>query len=214
MSVTWDGAFIPSGGATIGTDIVALADVKTFLNIGTTTHDVQLAGFITTASNMWNRRVGPVTGVPAFDERYDGGGTTIALRQTPVLTVTSVVESWAASFVRTLTQQQPDSGVGSAYDYSFDSTTGQLTRRAMGVAVPFASGIKNVHVVYTAGYSTAPVDIQHAVTLLVAHLWETQRGRMIVPGQGGNDTWNPAMSFMWPKRVLEIADGYRVPGIG
>ena len=194
-------------------DIVSLAQAKTFMNMSSSANDEQLAQFITAASTMWNRKVGPVAGSPSFDEWYDGGNPTITLRQTPVVTVTSVVEAWTTSFVRTLTQQAPDSGSGSAYDYSIDLTSGLLTRRAMGFAVSFAGGLKNIHVVYTAGYSTTPPDIQHAILLLVAHLWETQRGRMIVPG-GSADSWNPLMGYTWPRRVLEIAQGYYVPGVG
>lgn len=194
-------------------DIVTLAQVKTFLNKTQTTDDAELSQFITAASVMWNRKVGPVSGTPSFDERYDGGNPTISLRNIPVLTVTAVVESWGSTFSKTLTQNEPDSGSGSAYDYSIDLTSGLLTRRAMGVAVPFVAGIHNIHVTYTAGYSTAPDDVQHAILLLVAHMWETQRGRMVLPNQVQDD-WNPAKGFMWPRRVLEIAQSYYVPGIG
>jgi hypothetical protein len=161
---------------------------------------------------MWIKKVGPVSGTPSRDEWYDGGSSTISLRAIPVLTVTSVIETYGASYSRTLTQEAPDSGTSSAFDYSIDLVSGLLTRRAVGIAVPFAPGEKNIHVVYTTGYSTVPYDIKHAVLLLVAHLWETQRGRMVLPGQPGSD-WNPAMAYTWPRRVREIADGYYVPGI-
>ena len=194
------------------TDIVTLADVKTFMQITSTANDAELSNMISAASTMWNRKYGPVSGSPSYDEWYDGGASTISLRNIPVLTVTSVIETFGSSYTRTLVQEAPDSGVGTAFDYSIDLTSGLLTRRAMGIGMSFAPGDKNIHVVYTAGYSSVPYDIQQAVWVLVAHLWETQRGRMVIPGQPPAD-WNPAMAYTWPRRVREVGEGYYVPGI-
>jgi hypothetical protein len=198
--------------------IVSLAETKSFLQISATntTNDDQLRWFIASASAMWNRRIGPVSGNMSFDERYDGGGPRVTLRNIPVVSITAVVEAYSSAFYKTLTQNEPDSGsAGGPWDYTIDLLTGTLTRRAVGVPVSFAGGQRNIHVTYKAGYTVVPYDIQHAVMLLTQHLWETQRGRMILPNsQPSGDSWNPAMSFTWPKRVLEIAQSYYVPGIG
>jgi len=193
-------------------DIVSLADAKAFLNVSSSSNDVEIAQMITAASQLWVRRVGPVAGSPAYDEYYDGGQTTLVVRHAPVLTVTAVVEAYSSSFVRTLTHNEPDTGSSSAYDYSVDLVSGTFTRRAMGIAVPFAWGDRNIHITYTAGYSSTPADITHAVLLLVSHMWDTQRGRMVLPGNA-DQSWNPALSFTWPQRVQEIAAGYIIPGI-
>lgn len=193
-------------------DIVSLADAKTFLNITSSSNDAELGAMISSASALWVRRVGPVAGSPSYDEYYDGGQTTVSVRHFPVLTVTAVVEAYSSSFVRTLAHNEPDAGSPSAYDYSVDLVAGTFTRRAMGIAVPFAWGDRNIHITYTAGYSSTPADITHAVLLLVSHMWDTQRGRMILPGNA-DQGWNPALSFTWPQRVQEIAAGYIVPGI-
>lgn len=194
-------------------DIVTLDEAKTFLNITVATFDAELAGFITAASQMWINRVGPV-GSAVFTEWYDGGTSRIALRNTPVLSVTSVVESYGSTVHYTLTPQDLAAGPSSdAWGYTIDTTTGLLTRRAAGVAISFAPGQRNVQVVYTAGYAAIPEDIKHAVDLLIMHLWQTQRGGSKRPGQGGTDDWRPDFAFSWPSRVEEIAAGYRIPGI-
>ena len=200
---------------TSGAGLVSLADVKTYMNMSAsnTANDNALRQLISAASAMWTGKVGPVAGRVSYDERYDGGSPYITLRHAPIVSVTSVVEAWGSTFNKTLTNSQPDGGAGSAYDYSADLSSGLLIRRAMGVAVPFVGGRQNVHVVYVAGLATVPADIQQAMFLLVAHMWETQRGRMVVPGQGGGDSWNPGMGYMWPRRVLEIAQNYYIPGI-
>lgn len=194
---------------------VTLAQVKTFLSITSTSDDAQLQAFLDSAEAMWANRIGPIATTTSYDERYDGGNATIVLRHVPVLTVTAVVESYGSNWSKTLTQAQPDSGTGSAYDYSVDLVTGLLIRRAVGVAVPFIQGIQNVHVTYTAGFASAPGDIVEAISLLVEHKQQARRGAMplAVGQQGGNDTWNPAMGFAWPHRVQEIAAAYYTPGI-
>ena len=194
-------------------DVVSLDEAKAFLNITVATFDGELTGFITAASRMWINRVGPVSS-SVFTEWYDGGVPQIALRQVPVLSVTSVVESYGSTTRYVLTEQPLNSGGSmSAWGYTVDLSTGLLTRRATGVAVAFAIGRRNVEVVYTAGYAAAPADIKHAVLLLIMHLWQTQRGGSRRPGQGGTDDWRPDFAFSWPSRVEEIAAGYRVPGI-
>lgn len=194
-------------------DVVSLAEAKTFLNIAVPDNDTELATFITAASSMWIRRVGPVASGTTFDEWYDGGNVRIALNNIPVATVTKVEESISATGLYTLTEQTLQSGGDTgAWGYSIDKTSGVLVRRASGVATAFAAGTKNIHVVYTTGYASIPEDIKLAVKLIVSHMWETQRGQTKRPGSGGQD-WNPGMGYTWPNRAEEIARTYQIPGI-
>jgi uncharacterized phiE125 gp8 family phage protein len=195
-------------------DLVTLSDLKTFLNMSATNNDAQLSSMITAASTMWVNRVGPVAGSPVFSERYDGGVPTIHLKNTPVQSVTTVTEVYFNT-TNTLTLHQPDDvSAFSALNYSIDLTTGLLTRRNYGIVTNFADGVQNIHVTYVAGYSSTPEDVKHAVLLLVQHMWETQRGRMVMPNQRADaDSWNPAFGFTWPRRVEEIAQSYYTPGL-
>lgn len=193
-------------------DIIALADAKEFLNITSAAEDSKLSAFISAASQMWVNRCGPVSS-SAFDEWYDGGATQIALRHTPVLSITKVEESFTAATLYPLVEQTLlPGGDTSAWGYSVDLTTGVITRRAAGVVVNFQGGLRNIHVVYAAGYAAIPADITHAVKLLVKHMWATQRGGGARPGQGG-DMPDPTSFYMWPQRVQEIANYYSTPGI-
>ena len=195
-------------------DIITLQDAKEFLNITDTRFDAELPAYITTASQMWVNKAGPVAGSPTYSETYDGGVPRIVLRHVPVQSVTSVVESYGTQVRYTLTEQTLQAGGdNSAWGYSVDLSTGLLTRRAAGVAVPFAVGQRNVRVTYTAGFSEVPEDIQHAIRLLVAHLWTTQRGGSRRPGQGGQEGYEPGTSYSWPHRVEEILAAYYVPGV-
>ncbi len=194
---------------------VTLAQVKTFLNISSTTNDAQVQAFIDSAEAMWAKRVGPIATSTTYDERYNGGAEFIMLRNIPVLSVTTVVESFGSNWSKTLTQQNPDSGSGSAYDYSIDLVSGKLIRRAVGVAVPFVWGTQNIHVTYVAGFATAPADIVEAISLLVQHKMQSIRGGMpdALSQRTDVEGYNPAYGYSWPHRVQEIADSYYVPGI-
>jgi uncharacterized phiE125 gp8 family phage protein len=196
------------------TDIVGLADTKTFLNIAGYTNDAALQSLITAASDMIALRIGPVAGSPAYDEWYDGGSTQIVLRHTPVQSITSVTESYGGTVTYTLTQVVLDAGspMGS-YGYTFDSSNGLLTRRASGGTIPFPAGTMNIHVKYTAGFATVPSELQTACLLLVKHLWEPRRGGAKRPGLGGNDEASLRDEGDFPARVEEILANFYIPGI-
>lgn len=192
------------------TDIISLPEAKSFLNIDVTTYDTEIGAFISAASAAWINRVGPVAGSTVYDEWHDGGGPTIVLRHPPVQSITAITEAFTDSIAYTLTNDPLDgTGVGGAYGYTLEKDRGLIVRRAVGTPVPFAYGLRNVHVTYVAGYATTPADITQAVQLLVKHMWETQRGGR----PGSQQQQQPMSSFTWPPRVDEIADSYIVPGI-
>lgn len=191
-------------------DIVTLAQAKTFLNITGTTFDVELAEYVTSASQMWLARGGPGAGSPAYDEWHDGGGSTVVLNHRPVLAISAITE---ASGMSTSTLTAQDAGGSGSDGYSLDKVTGVIVRRSGGEASTFASGVKNVHVQYTAGYTTAPKDVEHAVLLLIWHLWETQRGGSKRPGSNSDEYAPAGSTYSWPRRVEEIFQAHVVPGI-
>lgn len=195
----------------IASPIITTQEAKDFLNITVTTFDSELALFVQAASQMITNRIGVVTGSPTVDEWHDGGSDRIVLRnQGPIASVTSVTETYG-SVTRTLTQVTIDSGsAGDAYSYSVDLNRGLLVRRASGVAVAFAAGVRNVHVTYVAGYATTPEDIKQAAKVLVKHLWQTQRGG---PKASNGTMPDGATAYTFPHRVEEILSPYIVPGI-
>lgn len=197
------------------TDLVTLADAKTFLNISNTASDATVAALVSSASDMIINRIGPVLGAPTLNEWYDGGSTKIVLRKTPVQSIVKITEAWGVSAIYTLNNSVLDgtpTDTGS-WGYSVDLSAGIITRRASGFAVPFARGIQNVNVQYVAGYITAPPELQLAANLLVQHMMATQRGGSKRPGMGGDDS-GPATDFdAFPSRVEEILANFYTPGI-
>jgi hypothetical protein len=86
--------------------------------------DDQLRDMITAVTPVIEDLVGPIV-ARALDEWHDGGWHTIALDYRPVLSVTSITESYGAGTTRTLTEQVLDAG-GSfdAYGYTIDKAPG------------------------------------------------------------------------------------------
>lgn len=187
------------------------SEVKPFLAITGNESDAKLTSFIATASQMIVNKVGQVAGSPTIDEWYDGGTERLALRNGgPIESVTSVSEVIGTT-TYTLSEVTLDTAPsGGPFTFSVDLDRAVIVRRAAGVAVRFAAGVQNIHVVYVAGYSVTPADIKHACLLLVKHLWETQRGPTARPGAGGN---SEGVGGMWPPRVSEILAQYQIPGI-
>jgi uncharacterized phiE125 gp8 family phage protein len=190
----------------IASDIVTLAQAKDYLNITTTASDTKLPSFITSASQTIVNRIG-VVAATAVNEWHDGGSDRIVLRnQGPIASVTTVTET-IGTVAYTLTQVTLDSAPsGGAFTYSVDLNRGVLVRRAAGVAVPFASGVQNVHITFSAGFASVPADITEACLILIKERWQSQRGPKAQTEAENGDRL--------PDRVEEILANYGTSELG
>lgn len=195
-----------------GASIVALGDVKDALGIVSAdrTQDAELlritSGIIPVVENI----VGPVVS-RACDEWHDGGGTSIRLRNRPVISLTSVTEYRGPTPYTLSVVATPD--VGTTYSVMLDSTFGRVTRRSAGGGVTaFPGGTDTVHVVYTAGRATVPPNIRDgAIELIRVNYQQTQLGGAPPFGQTASpDTFaDPGqfiLGFFVPNRVREMLE--------
>ncbi|MET8624539.1 hypothetical protein ABZW30_12410 [Kitasatospora sp. NPDC004669] len=195
--------------------IVDLASVKLHLNIPSTDtrQDTELARFISTADDQARYVCGPIT-AELHTEWHDGGRPVISLDWQPVSSVTSVTE-YVASSTWNLTEQPLGGGGMDSYGYTTDLDRGTITRRAVGMDVPFPAGRKNVKVVYTAGTGAVPPTVFLGALELVRHLWQMtqQAGRPRFGSAGGLDADGALvpMGFALPARVLELWAPFRRP---
>jgi hypothetical protein len=167
--------------------VLKLADAKRHLNITVSTHDGELQEHIDAAEAAIAEKCGPLTAA-TFTERVRGGGTGLVLRETPIVSVTSVTAVG-----------------GSAYD--LDALDVDLSAGVIewGSGQRFAIG--RYDVVYQAGRAEVPKDLLSAIKELVRHTWETQRGPTARPGsrasEGASNTL-PGAAYAWPFRVTEL----------
>lgn len=196
------------------TAIVTLAaDVMPHLNMTQVPADggLELQGFIASATVVIEDIVGHV--VPAtFDEFYDGGNTTIRLRELPLLTVASINEVIGLT-TYSLTNQPVGQPVDN-FAYTIDSLRlGVITRRsASSTPYPFFGNTSNIEVVYTAGRLTVPANIRLATLELIREWFQNgQQGygkqTSYAPAEASDsdDAWSTTPAgYMVPNRVKQL----------
>jgi hypothetical protein len=84
-------------------------------------------------------------------------------------------------------------------------------RRVLGLPFygPFFQWLPQVNITYVAGWGTSvPAAFGSAARIILAHLWESQRGPASLPGLGGGDMATlPGFGFAIPNMAAELLDG-------
>jgi hypothetical protein len=193
--------------------IISLADARRGIrSVGTAT-DEDLRDLISDATPIMEYLVGPILRTSRI-ETYDGGGSKIVLLWSPVISISSMLESYGNN-VRTLTLQDPFAGTGQdGYGYTVDLASGIVTRRSAGVARPFALGKRNVQVSYVSGRTVVGGNVLRATRMLIRHLWQIENGRVpLVNGQPEATTL--ILGYAVPNAVVEMCGGdIRGPSTG
>ena len=181
------------------TSVLPLQDAKDQLNITTTTSDSEIASWIATIESALERYTGGPLVNRSITERAEmlSNQTVILVRQRPLVSVTSIA-----------------SASGSAIDLSggldIDVNAGTV-RRKLGLPFygPFFQWLPQVNITYVAGWGTAvPAAFSSAARIILAHLWESQRGPASLPGLGGGDMVTmPGFGFAIPNMAAELLDG-------
>lgn len=180
--------------------ILSLADAKRHLSKTSTTDDDEIRSWVESITAGIEGLCGPVI-VRTVTERHDGRRVPlIALRQTPVLSVTSVV---------------PILTGGTTYavsDLDVDLVTGVVQRLDGGTLTG------PLRVTYQAGRRIVPAAMSSAARIILQHLWRTRQGPSR-PQRGVQDfdVTEPIAGFGYaiPNRALQLLEPYRLPpGVG
>lgn len=180
--------------------LLGLAEAKQQLRITSvdTARDEELREYIEAATVLCEDHVGRSFRRQQVTETHDGGGCVLALRRTPVQSVTTVTESGT-----TLT----------ASDWVLDANAGLLYRGTTAAAIAWRYGVQNIIASYIAGASAPTSTVRQAVRVTLAHLWSTQRGPSNLPRQSGSvDEYAPGTAWSLPRRAEELLDGQIGPG--
>ena len=197
--------------------IISLADARAALGTVTasTIKDEDLRNYIAAASAIMENIVGSILKTTRT-ETFDGGSSQIVLLWAPLISVSSIIESYGAAYRRTLTPQDIFAGTGAdAFGYTVELLTGVVTRRAAGIAVPFPTGQRNIQITYIAGRAVTG-NLLLATRLVIRQLWlvSGQQGLRPAMGNAGVDTAGVPVGFAVPNAVLELcAPHARPPGL-
>jgi hypothetical protein len=161
------------GGLQWGTYLDVVADVKPWMQYSTsdTTKDAALQ-LVTDAACSWIQGfLGSPLGSHRYDMRVDGGsgwmGTYIMLPRVPVLEIVSCIEYRGIAGPFTLTESTPTQQVDG---WQCEYETGKLARVFPGnVPKPWFPGVRNIEIVWSAGYNPVPPQARLATLELVAH---------------------------------------------
>lgn len=166
---------------------LTLSEVKTHLNLTTTTQDGELTAFIARSEAAVAARCGPIEPT-VTSQRVRGGRPLLSVDVTPIVSLTSVTPVG-----------------GSALDVSLmvvDESAGVIEHESGG-----SFGSRWYDVVYVAGRTDVPEDLRLGVLELVRHLWDTQRapsGGRIGTGQDSAANTIPGAHLIFPFRVEQL----------
>mgnify|MGYP001616820926 CR=1 FL=1 len=166
--------------------VLTLPEVKSHLNIDGSTQDSELQTFIDACEAAAAEKVGPLTSV-ATTERCRGGGTGLVLRETPVVSLTSVTPVGGTAYSLALLDVDKSAGV-----------------------IEWLSGARwqagKYDVVFQAGRATVTSDLKLAIKDLIRDNWShSQRGPTRRPGAAPEGRANtlPAMAVTFSSAVMQ-----------
>jgi hypothetical protein len=174
-------------------EVLSLADLKTQLNITTTTNDAELARYAATAVLIIETILGgPVLNRTVSETVYaTDAGQALVLRQQGLVSVTSIVDQ--------------QSGVSMDVSQLIIDANARVVRqkffRPFWYWGPFT-------VTYVAGQGTSVTeDTVTAAAIITQHLWDTRRGPVIRPQLGGEDLVVTSAGYAIPRRAMELLQG-------
>lgn len=195
-------------------DLTSLTNVKAELGISDGASDTILGLYISGSSQAAMQYCNRVFAVETVSEQFlsghsqrlfRGGVTPLQLARWPLVSVTSVTEN-AVLLVEST-------------DYLIDKTNGQLTRLDSG-GFPCVWSPLPLTVVYVAGYSAIPADLEDAAIRMVTKRYRA-KGRdpnlkqRTTPGVLEQQWWiaTGAEAGNLTPDIADILDNYRVPVI-
>jgi hypothetical protein len=174
--------------------IIGLADAQVYLNVYTNSQQDEVRAIVEGASTIVEKYTGRTWRRQTVTETYDGGGDALILRTTPVISITTVVESGVTL---------------SATDYILD-TVGWLLLRGTTISWRWWMwGRQNVVVTSVVGAASIPEPVRQAVLETARVLWAERQGGTQRVDQ--DEYAGPADLIPRPARLM--LDPYRAPAI-
>lgn len=183
--------------------VLSLSDAKAHLNIAstTTTHDDELRGWIESVTHLVEQYTGICArGTVVEDHDIQPSGVrSLALRRTPVISLTSAVAILAGGTTYAVADLDVDTRMG-------------IVRRLDGGLM-----YGPLRWTYVAGRSVIPANITAAGRIILQHLWRTQYGASRAGSAigGGEDflvtEQIPGLGYAVPNRALQLLEPHRLP---
>jgi hypothetical protein len=172
---------VPAGGSGSRVLVATLDQLKAHLNYGTgTTDDTEMQIHLTAATDYVEWRIGGPVSVQTFTERRWVNGPTLIPRRRPLVSITSITPDFGTALTSTA--------------YVADTDVNQI------VFYYTAGGWHTL--VYTAGLTVIPFNVELAGLIVAAHLWQTQNG--FAGRRNSDDLVVTGLGFAVPRRAEEL----------
>lgn len=183
-------------------DLTTLANAKAWLNITNATSDALLSRLVSAASQFAESYCSRLFNVASFNETRNGlGGQQMVLLNQPITAVASLsIDGVSVPARPALSATITTTGLPGGY--SFDDS------RLMLDGWYFCRGNQNVQVAYTAGYATAPYDLEQAVIHIVGE-WFKYRDRIGKTSEGIEGQAIMFTQAQIPPRALAVLSTYK-----
>ncbi len=191
-------------------DLITLATYKDAEGLSTPKEDLRINALIPNISQLVKTYCGN-----SFVDFYssnktetfniDWGTHVVQLTESPINSIVSVQErqSYSDSYA-TLTT--------GAYEYALDSKTDSLLRTGSYGYQNWAQGVDAVKVVYTAGYSAVPADLELAVIdLITYYLKDEHKERRTIQGASIQNASSSSQrdNVAFPDHIKRVLDLYK-----
>lgn len=186
--------------------LITLAAAKVFLKMTGSTEDALVETLINSASKLAADYCGRSFVSAQRTEYQDGDGQDfLLLNSYPVTAVASLHED--------ISRQWGSDSLISTDDYMIEGESGTI--RLWNGRGAFLKGRGNIRIIYTAGYvsdSTVPRDLEHAVKLMVLHMYKRhyQDQKVGIQSESIGDKQTTYELADIPKSASKILDQYRV----
>ena len=193
-------------------DLITVSEYKTAEGIAGSQHDARLAVLVPQVSDLVKKYCG-TTFVDFYSSAKtetfnisDNYTSVVVMSEVPLNSVTSVKERDNPSTAYTTLTNNTD--------YYIDTTSDSIFRLdSDGNRKPFKQGFGAVEVVYTAGYSTTPKDLELAIfDLITYYLKDEHKQRMTLGGATIQNQGSAGLrtSTDFPDHIKRVLDLYRV----
>lgn len=174
----------------------AIAQLRGQASITSVDDREQLRAIILAACGAIEEDLGRVIAPRTVVDVFDGGRDSLALLKTPLLTVTSIVESGVALTVN---------------DYVPVTATGIIYRGTTAAKTVWLPGVANITVTYRAGYTSPPAVIRQVALSVIERMWQATQ-------QAPHEALDPAgqvfaTTAMLAEPVRFGYLGFRAPGV-
>ena len=183
-------------------ELCTLADYKKLKGLNATTEDEKIQSFITFTSKLIRNYCNRDFDINTYTEYFSSATNCVFLMNYPVVSVASVSYSNDGGVTQTALTENTDYFV----DYDRDAiTTGTNQFFYANPSISF----KSLEVVYDAGYTEIPLDLQLvAMDVVEYYLKDRDVPNMSLAGATLNNP-QPYIANSWPPHIRRVLDLYR-----